>query len=113
MLKKTIICCTMIGLVALGWASSGGGKKKSSSTLRSGFTPIRTIKGFTLKAGPHYMGSKTVLSQKGNGSMQSTLVTYQKGNTIYILPYKYRTNPSKLSLRNNLNVLDMKIRLHK
>ena len=103
----------MIGLVALAWASSGGGKKKTSSNLKSGFTPIRTYKGFTLKAGPQYMGSRTIFSQKGNSTLQNTLVTYQKGNTVYILPYKYRTHPGRLSQKNNLNVIDVKIRLHK
>ncbi|HUR11339.1 MAG TPA: hypothetical protein VM012_08215 [Flavitalea sp.] len=112
MLRKTIICCAMIGIVALAWASSGGGKKKTStSTITKGFTPIRTINGFTLKAGPQYMGSRTAY-QHSNGSIYNTLVTYQKGNTIYILPYRYKSN-IKPGLKNNFNVLDLKIRLHK
>ena len=112
MLKKTVICVAMIGVVVLAWASSGGGNKKKTS-LRSGFTPIRTSQGLTLKAGPHYMGSRTFSTQKNNAVLYNTLVTYQKGNAIYILPYKYKGHVSKTSSRNNLNALDLKIRLHK
>src|SRR5688572_4702256 len=102
MLKKTVICFAMIGVVVLAWASSGGGNKKKTS-LKSGFTPIRTSQGLTLKAGPHYMGSRTFSTQKNNAVLYNTLVTYQKGNAIYILPYKYKGHVSKTSSRNNLN----------
>lgn len=100
----------MIGLVALAWASSGGGRKKTTSTLKSGFTPIRTSNGFTLKAGPQYMGSRVFNNQR-NPLMYNTLVTYQKGNAIYILPYRYKGNGA--ASKNNLNVIDLKVRLHK
>lgn len=112
MLRKTVICCAMIGVVVLAWASSGGGNKKKTS-LKSGFTPIRTTQGFTLKAGPHYMGSRTFSMQRNNATLYNTLVTYQNGNAIYILPYKYKGTVAKTASRNNLNAIDLKIRLHK
>jgi hypothetical protein len=112
MLKKTVICFAMIGVVVLAVASSGGGSKKKTS-LKSGFTPVRTTQGLTLKAGPHYMGSRTFSTQKNHTILYNTLVTYQKGNTIYILPYKYKGPVGKTTSRNNLNALDLKIRLRK
>ena len=117
MLKKTIISCAMIGAFALALASSGGGDKKKAETLRNpDFTPIRTTNGFTLKAGPAYTGSHTFSSVHTNNFItHSTVVTYQQGNRVFILPYKGRVTvtPDNSSYRTNLNVLDFRIRLRK
>lgn len=120
MLKKTIISCAMIGVFALALASSGGGDKKNAETLRKpDFTPIRTTNGFTLKAGPAYTGSHTFSSVRANNFItRSTVVTYQQGNKVFILPYnsqnRVNMTPDKSSYnRNNLNAFDLKIRLRK
>jgi hypothetical protein len=117
MLKKTIISCAMIGAVALAVASSGGGDKKKAGSLRnSDFTPIRTTNGFTLKAGPSYTGSHVFSSLRNSNSVTyNSVVTYQQGNKVFILPHKSRViiNSGNGSSRNNLNALDVKIRLHK
>ena len=56
MLKKSLVCATMLGLVVIALANSGGGKKKSSgSTL--GIIPIRANGTFTLKSKPSYSDS--------------------------------------------------------
>lgn len=114
MLKKTLISCAMIGAVALAAvASSGGGKKKSEAPLKPIYTPIRTTNGFTLKAGPSYTGSHILSAERNrNFITYSTVVTYQKGNTVYIMPQQVRMN-TKPAFRNNLNLLDLKINLHK
>jgi hypothetical protein len=117
MLKKTIISCAMIGAFALALASSGGGDKKKAEALRKpDFTPIRTTNGFTLKAGPAYTGSHTFSNVSTNNYItRSTVVTYQQGNKVFILPYKSRVNVAAVnsSYRNNLNAFDLKIRLRK
>ena len=121
MLKKSIISCAMIGVFALALASSGGGDKKKAESLRKpDFTPIRTTNGFTLKAGPAYTGSHTFNSVRSNNFItRSTVVTYQQGNKVFILPYKSQSRvvnitPDKSSYnRNNLNAFDLKIRLRK
>ena len=117
MLKKTIISCAMIGAVALALASSGGGDKKRAETLRkSEFTPIRTTNGFTLKAGPMYTGSHTFINARSaNYVSYNTVVTYQQGNKVFILPYKPRVTvaPDNNAFRTNLNAFDLKIRLRK
>lgn len=117
MLKKTIISCAMIGAFALALASSGGGDKKKAEALRKpDFTPIRTTNGFTLKAGPAYTGSHILSSERtSNYITHNTVVTYQQGNRVFILPYKSRVNvtPDKSYYRNNLNAIDLKIRLRK
>ena len=119
MLKKTIISCAMIGAFALALASSGGGDKKKAEALRKpDFTPVRTTNGFTLKAGPAYTGSHTFNNVRSNNFItRSTVVTYQQGNKVFILPYKSRViniTPDKSSYnRNNLNAFDLKIRFRK
>ena len=114
MLKKTLISCAMIGAVALAAvASSGGGKKKSETPLKPIYTPIRTTNGFTLKAGPSYTGSQILSSERSrNFITYSTVVTYQKGNTVYIMPQQVKMN-MRPSFKTNLNLLDLKIKLHK
>jgi hypothetical protein len=118
MLKKTIISCAMIGVVALAAASSGGGDKKKAGSLRNPeFTPIRTTHGFTLKAGPTYTGSHIFSSERNSNYVTfNSVVTYQQGNKVFILPYKSRVNinPDKSTYRTNINAVDlMKIRLRK
>lgn len=113
MLKKSIICLLMIGGVVLALASSGGGNKKKSNTfLGSGFTPIRTTNGFTLKAGPSYSGSHTFTNRNHSVVLYNTVLTYQKGNTIFILPYQVRMT-HKTSYKSNLNLLTLKVKLRK
>jgi len=118
MLRKLfIIGFAMTGTVVLALASSGGGghKKKNLASSKQGFAPGKSSYGFTLKAGPNYTGSFTSSSRQRNNNYLSynTLVTYQKGNTIFILPYKYKLNTSRLGSKTNLNVLDLKVNLRK
>ena len=113
MFKKTLISCAMIGAVALAVASSGGGKKKSSEPLLPSYTPIRTTTGFTLKAGPSYAGSQILSTERTNNFIRySTVVTYQKGSTTYILPQQVKVS-TKPVFKSNLNLLDFKIKFHK
>jgi hypothetical protein len=115
MLRSTIICCAMVGTVALALASSGGGGKKNQSNipLKPEFTPIRTTNGFTLKAGPLYSGSHLSRSQQASSYITyNSLVTYEQGNKIFILPSSVKIK-SQPTFRSNLNVLDLKVRLRK
>jgi hypothetical protein len=115
MLKKTIISATMIGAVALALASSGGGNgKKSEAPRNSTFTPIRTTNGFTLKAGPYYTGSKLFSVERSKGFVTyNSVVTYQKGNSVIILPHQTRVSTGANTFRSNLKLLDLKFRLRK
>ena len=111
MIKKTLASITLLGVVGLALASSGGGKSKGKSAVETGFEANKTYSGFSLKAGPRYTGSQLFSSQKsGNGVLFNSVVTYQKGNTVYILPYKYRMSTK---MRSNLNVVDLKFNLHR
>src|SRR5689334_9240306 len=111
--RKTGICFAFIAIAFLTFGSSGGGGGKTRNDLNfKDFTPIRTSGGFTLKAGPLYRGSQLLnMRQQSNVIVLSSVITYQRGNTTYILPYKYRM--AKPVEKSNLNALDVKISLHK
>ena len=119
MLKKSVVSATLLSIVFFALASSGGGKKKSSSTL--GVVPVSSKSILSLKSRPSYSGSSflTTTNTK-NTTIIRSVVTYQKGNTTYVIPSQYKVNnskfcftPAKLSFRSNLNVVDLKIRLCK
>jgi hypothetical protein len=119
-LQVSIVCLLVI-LVVGGFASSyskgGGGDKKNKSSLMSNFTPIRSVNGFTLRSiRPTFSGSFMMTQEKENNRLSiSTLITYQRGNTTYIIPYKYRVGISSLtnSSKTNLQLLGVKIRMPK
>ena len=113
--KKLLISSILLGFAAFAIASMGGGGKSKDKGARPEFTPIRTTNGFTLKAGPSYRGSVIFAQEKSKNLVAyNSIVTYQKGNTTYILPVKYKlqTSPSSQS-SSNLQLLNLKIKLHK
>ena len=114
MLKKSLIIGFAIFGTVLALASSGGGGKKKSLAAQQGFVPLKASHGFTLKSGPNYTGSHVFGSQRNDRFvLYNTLITYQKGNTIFVLPYKYKMNTVKLDGKNNLNAVDVKFKLRK
>jgi hypothetical protein len=114
MLKKFVIGFTMLSVVVLASASSGGGGNKKHDIVKSGFKPVSNASGFSLKAGIQYTGSHILNSIKDRDFvMYNTVFTYQNGNTVYILPYKYKLNTTKPCFKSNLNVLDLKVNLHR
>ena len=117
-MRKLFISTLMITVVGLAVASKGGGgdNKKATIPLKTNFVPIRTTNGFTLKAGPSYSGNMIVGTVKAREYVSfSTLVTYQKGNSFYIMPHTYRINTNVYMKNNsgsNLSVLDLRINVH-
>ena len=111
MLKKSIICLAMIGAVTLALASSGGGEKKRS-TPTAGINILKTTPGFSLKAGRNYSSPLALRTRTYNLALTNTVLTYRKGNTIYILPTANRFC-KPITGRNNLNVFNLKLKLRK
>jgi len=114
MLKKFSICITMLGIVVLALASSGGGRKKSSNPSLP-FNSFRSSTGFNFTSKPDYTGSMVFGSTMNkNYTMVNSVITYQKGKIIYVVPSKYKiTTASRMSFKSNLNVIDLKVRLSK
>ena len=83
-----LFCPTLSAL-----ADRGIGKKSKSKVTLNITTPtsLRNSVSLNLKSGLRYTGS-LMLNQRtvGNSLISNTLVTYQKGNTVYIIPYKQK-----------------------
>ena len=116
-MRKLLVSTLLIAVVGLADASKGGGgdKKKDNASLKTNFTPIRTTSGFTLKAGPTLTANYFLSAEKSPNYVSfNTLVTYQKGNSIYVMPYHYKINTSIYldnSGSNNLRLLDLRVNL--
>lgn len=119
--RKLLAAALLVGVAGLAVASMGGEKrtKKSASKPTEDFVPIRTTAGFTLKAGPAYKGSLGFNAANqtavANQFSVNTLVTYQKGNTTYIMPYNSRISLGKSAPNtcNSTQMLNLKVRMHK
>lgn len=113
MLRKVFASFALLGVVALAVASSGGGGSKKRSSVASAFSPA-TSTAFTLKSGPQFLRSQIFSTQKSQGFvMFNTIVTYQRGNTTYLLPYSYKMSTKKPCMKSNLNIVDLRINLKK
>jgi hypothetical protein len=94
MLKKAKMVLLILMLSGIGFsalADKGIGKKsKSKVTLNINTgNSLRNSIALNLKTGLKYTGT-LLATQQVNGSsfLSNTLLTYQKGNTVYIIPHK-------------------------
>ena len=94
MMKKARMILIILMFSGIGFsamADKGIGKKnKSRSNLNiTTGTSLRNSIAFNLKTGLKYTGSLLVNQQvSGNVLLTNTLLTYQKGNTVYIIPHR-------------------------
>ena len=110
--KKAFTSVALIGMAVFAIASMGGGKKNKS--VKADITPIRTTNGFTLKAGPSYNGSMIFGQAKSKNEVSfNSVITYQKGNTTYILPYKYKLQSTSYQSKSSLQMFNLRLSIHK
>ena len=89
MLVAIVLFCTLQTALA----DRGIGKKSKSKVTLNISTPtiLRNSVSLNTKFGLRYTGSVLLTQQTTGSSMFSnSLVTYQKGNTVYIIPYKQK-----------------------
>ncbi len=102
--RKLAVLLLIAVSAAASFATLGDGKKKSSSTKSSLLSSRTTKPGFfSLKSGYTYRGNQVINSQTQNKYISlNTTVTYQKGNTTYIVPLKKKVilNNVKIDLGN-------------
>ena len=119
LMRQAVISGLLLAVVGWAIASKGGGgdKKNKSVPIKTEFTPIRSTGNFTLKSSPNYSGSFFLGQERTKTTISfNTLVTYERGNSIFIMPYKYKVNIPGLSdgtNKNNLQLLDLRIRMHR
>lgn len=91
--KKILLLGILTGTVLVSFADRGIGKKAKSKVILNinTNTSLKNSISFNLKTGLKYKGSLLTNTQQQNNTLISTeLVTYQKGNSIYIVPYKQK-----------------------
>ncbi len=97
MTKITRISLFAVALFATAFsamADRGTGKKSKTAKVTLNISTPSTLKNslaFNFKNGLKYSGSVVLNTQRsGNLMFRNSLVTYQKGNTTYIIPYKQK-----------------------
>ena len=89
--KKLLVFTILISMGSDVWADRGFGKKMKTKSILNITIPsnIKNSIGFNLKTGLSYKGSLVYShANLGNAIINTSVVTYQKGNTTYIVPYK-------------------------
>ena len=116
-IRLTAVSLLLFAVTALAFASKGGGEKKKRREFENSFTPINASSSFSLKRSPLYSGSIVSFHQQTDSRISmNAMVTYQHGNTTFILPYQYRVNigPSPdYNTRSNLQFLGIRIQMPK
>ncbi|MBD0279852.1 MAG: hypothetical protein ICV81_18090 [Flavisolibacter sp.] len=91
LLKRKIATAVLITASIAAFATLGdGGKKESrSKTFFGSKTYHYNFRTFSLKSGFNYRGATIITPEKQEKFiMLNTVVTYEKGNTTYLLPIK-------------------------
>jgi len=95
MIKKAKMILIILMLSGIGFsalADKGIGKKSKAKVTLNITTgnSLRNSISLNLKTGLKYTGSLIINQQQVNNTtyLNNTLLTYQKGNTVYIIPHK-------------------------
>jgi hypothetical protein len=111
-LAKILFSFLLVSSIAMLANADRGVLKRKTNKVKINLVPLGSLKrsiSFNLKSGLTYKGSFMLNQQQiGNSLYTNTLISYKKGNTVYILPYKQKIlipdyNPStgyKLIIRH-------------
>lgn len=88
-----VIVLSLAGTVAM--ADRGGfGRKEKKNRLKFGISAPSSLRNsiyLNLRSGMIFKGSQSISLQKSNNTItDNSILSYRKGNTLYILPYKQR-----------------------
>ncbi len=88
--KMMLVMALLIGTTFSTLADRGIGKRSRNKVDLNITTPstLRSSIFMNLRSGLKYTGSLLMKQPAFNSFNANTLVTYQKGNTVYIIPYK-------------------------
>lgn len=116
-IRLSVVSILLLAVTVLAFASKGGGDKKKHSAFENAFTPINSASSFTLKKTPVYSGTlMNFQPQADNRISLNAMITYQRGNTTFILPYQYKVTIGPVNNNNgktNLQFLGVKIQMPK
>ncbi|HUQ96458.1 MAG TPA: hypothetical protein VM010_02250 [Chitinophagaceae bacterium] len=103
-IKRKLATALFIGLSVAAFATLGDGSKKSTSVKNRNLLSSRSAdlnyKTFSLKSGYTFRGNSFLnTTEKSRYIMLNTVMTYQKGNTTYILPLKKKLLLGKVTFQ--------------
>src|SRR6187399_2574755 len=91
-MAKMILVVLMLSGIGFSALADKGIGKKSKTKVNLNISPATSLRNsisLNLKTGLKYTGSLLVNQQvDGKVLLNNTLLTYQKGNTVYIIPHK-------------------------
>ncbi|MEP6584627.1 MAG: hypothetical protein ABJA90_10185 [Ginsengibacter sp.] len=90
--KSLLAVLALCGVCFIALADRGGFMKKNKARLNIATSAnLKNSISFNLKSGLSYRGSFVVNQRQIGGSLVSdAVISYKKGNTIYLLPYKQK-----------------------
>ena len=98
--KKMLAVVILFSIVVEALADRGIGRKSKNKTTLNIIAPsnIRNSIAFNLKSGLSYKGSllNTHKMLVNSAIINTSIVTYQKGNTTYIIPYKNKITVAEI-----------------
>jgi hypothetical protein len=101
-LGRNLAVLLLITVSAAAFATLGDGKRKSDLPKKSLLSSRTTKPGtFSLRSGYTYRGTQIINSQPQKKYISlnlNNIVTYQKGNTTYIVPLKKKVILSKVKI---------------
>ena len=87
----SILLSLLIGQMYISYADRGIGKRKARIMLNiKAPSSFNSSLLFNLRNGMKYNGSLMNTNFNTVSANQNTLITYQKGNSVYIIPYKQK-----------------------
>lgn len=97
---RSLVVLVFLSVSAGALATLGDGKAKPGTPRKSLLSGRTTTSGsFSLKSGYSYRGSQVINTTSENRYVRlNTVVTVQKGNTVYTVPLKKRAILDKVSL---------------
>lgn len=103
-LPVALIFC---GLCLIASADRGGYFNKNNTHLNiETYGNLKNSIAFNLKSGMVYRGSSLLKrSQVGNAVVSDAIVSYKKGNTTYILPYKQKVFIPEYTQQNGYKLI--------
>jgi len=97
-LKLVTILVGTASIACFATLGDGGKKSMAPKSLLTQKANAYNFKSFSLKSGYQYRGSQPFsLEQDKNFIMLNTVVTYQKGNSTYIVPMKKKVLLDKIT----------------
>ena len=90
-MRKTLMLTALMCLYVVSFGSYVGGDKKDTKDNKNTkvYSNLKSTMNFSMRNGMLYRSNKIINTQRCEKSvLYNSVITYSKGNTIYIIPHK-------------------------